>query len=436
MNICVFGLGYVGCVSLGCLAQAGHDVTGVDISAAKNSLINAGRPTIIERELEDLIATGVRGNRVRATADHVSAVRHADVSLVCVGTPGTSSGHLDMTQVERVAHDIGEGVKAHPGFHVVAIRSTVIPGTNPRVGEIIEATSGKRRGQDFAVVSHPEFLREGTAVEDFRSPPMTVIGSDSERATAVVAAMYRGNHTPVRRVPVNVAEIIKFASNSFHALKVAFANEVGNICKKLDVDSLELMNLFCEDRKLNISSSYLRPGFAYGGSCLPKDLRSLCAIANDVQLQTPLLESIAPSNDYHKRRVIDWIVTQGERRVGILGLSFKPGTDDLRNSPIAEVAQALVGKGYALRVFDRNVQLSHLRGRNKESIERQLPDIGELLAADLEQVIAECRVIVIANREAEFAGLPEKHPDRIFLDLVGVAERNVRSNGPYHGIAW
>lgn len=436
MKVCVFGLGYVGCVSIACLAEEGHDVTGVDISDAKNALINQGAPTIIEKDIDSLLMRGWDAGRVRATSDHAEAIAGADLSLICVGTPNTRAGHLDMTFVHAVATNIGEGLRDRDGFHVVAIRSTVMPGTADSVAEIIAEASGKKRGEDFEVVAHPEFLREGTAIEDFLNPALTVIGTDSERAFEVVSSLYKNIDAPIHQVDVGVAETIKFVNNSFHALKVTFANEVGNICKKLGVDSHQVMDLVCADTKLNISPVYLKPGFAYGGSCLPKDLKSLRMIAHDHYLEIPVIGAIERSNDYQKQILVDWITGLGDRDIGILGFSFKPGTDDLRNSPIVQVAETLIGKGFRLRIYDKNVHVSRLTGKNKEYIEATIPHLEQLISDRLEDVVKWCDVIVIANREEEFVNLPALYPDKTFIDLVRVLDEAPPQNGRYHGFSW
>lgn len=436
MKICVFGLGYVGCVSIGCLAKAGHQVVGVDVSKTKVDQINSGTPTIIEAGIAELIADSSNAGRIEATEDVTKALDGADASIICVGTPNDATGHLDMTFVGRVAESIGDAIKTRDGYHVVLIRSTVVPGTNRNVSDLITKRSGKSRGSDFDVVSNPEFLREGTAIEDFHNPPVTVIGTDSDLAFDVASRIYESVNAPVWRVAIDTAESIKMINNSWHALKVAFANEVGTICKSLGIDSHEVMNLFCQDDKLNLSPYYLKPGFAYGGSCLPKDLQALNTISHDNHLETPVISAIERSNTAHKDRLVQRILSSKCRRVGILGFSFKPGTDDLRNSPIVEVAETLLGKGYDLKIYDKNVHLSNLAGTNKEYIDAHIPHLSELISGELEDVLSHGEIIIIANREAEFTGLSSRCPDALIIDLVRVEDALQTHPGGYDGIAW
>jgi len=332
MNISVFGLGYVGCVSLGCLAQDGHNVIGVDISKEKVDLINHGKPTIIESRIDRIIADQFAQNKIHATNDYRKAVLETDISIVCVGTPSTDEGHLNLESIFKVTRQIGEALKGKDKFHTVVIRSTVMPGTNHRVCEIIEEESGKKRNVHFGVVSNPEFMREGSAVEDYYSAAMTVIGSESKKSLDIMKMIYGDLNAPVVVTEIKVAELIKYVNNSFHALKIAFANEVGNICKKAGIDSHRVFDIFCQDNKLNISSKYFKPGFAYGGSCLPKDLKALKTLAHDYYLKSPVIDSINQSNDIQKDIAFNMVASTGKKKIGIIGLSFKPGTDDLRYS--------------------------------------------------------------------------------------------------------
>ena len=332
MNISIFGLGYVGCVSVGCLAKNGHNVIGVDVADHKVNLINSGKPTIIEKDIDHIIAAEFNNGRISATQDYQSAVNATQVSIICVGTPSSPTGQLDLGYVYRVAEQIGEALKKKKDFHVVSIRSTVLPGTNEKVNEIIARKSGKKIDKDFAVVSNPEFLREGYAVSDFFNPPFTAIGTSSDRAFSIMQDVYKNINGQQERVDIKVAELIKYVNNTFHALKITFANEVGNICKKLNIDSHEIMDLFIKDAQLNISSAYLKPGFAYGGSCLPKDLKGLATLAHDYYLDSPVIESIERSNEAQKKLVAEMILAQNKKNIGIIGLSFKKDTDDLRYS--------------------------------------------------------------------------------------------------------
>lgn len=433
-NISIFGLGYVGCVSLGCLAKNGHKVIGVDVVQHKVDLINQGKPTIIEKDIDTIIAEGHKAGRISATTDQVEAVKNTDVSIICVGTPSTGNGHLNLDYIYNTARGIGEALREKSSFHVIAIRSTVLLGTNKKVGELIEETSGKKRNEDFAVVSNPEFLREGSAVKDYYNPPVTVLGSENEKALEIMADIYRKVDAPIEKTEVKVAEIIKYVNNSFHALKITFANEVGNICKKLDIDSHKVMDLFCKDTHLNISPYYFKPGFAYGGSCLPKDLKALNTIAHDAYLNSPVLESIERSNQNQKRTAFELITSKGKRKIGILGLSFKKGTDDLRYSPIVEVTESLLGKGYDICIFDEKVNLSNITGTNKHYIETKIPHLSKLLRQDLDEVAQHADLLVISQNDERFRDLIDKYPDKQFIDLVRVVDENRNHN--YEGIGW
>lgn len=436
MKISIFGLGYVGCVSMACLANDDDYIVGVDPSISKVDLINAGSPSIVEKDIDSLIKQAWQAGNIEATADPEAALRDADVSLICVGTPNSKAGHLDLSSIYAVAENIGAALAGAGKFHVVLIRSTVPPGTNQEVGAIIEERSGAKRGKDFEVVSNPEFLREGAAVEDFYNPPVTVIGASCERAFEIAKSVYREVNAPVRKTSIAVAETIKLVNNSFHALKVAFANEVGSICKQLGIDSHEVMDLFCQDRKLNLSAYYLKPGFAYGGSCLPKDLRALRLIAHDNYVDTPVINAIEPSNEYQKQRLVEMIADSGVRKIGILGFSFKPGTDDLRESPIVEVAEVLLGKGYELKVHDKNVHLSNLIGRNRRYINEKIPHLEKIITDDLDEVIDSSELIVVANKEPQYADLPSRYPDKNIIDLVRIADDAEKSGERYQGFCW
>ncbi len=433
-SISIFGLGYVGCVSIGCLAKNGHKVIGVDVVQHKVDLINNGKPTIIEKDIDTIIEEGHKAGRISATTDHIQAVKDTNVSIICVGTPSTGNGHLNLDYIYKTAQGIGEALKGKDSFHVIAIRSTVLLGTNEKVGRIIEEASGKKRNVDFAVVSNPEFLREGSAVKDYYNPAVTVIGSENEKALDIMADIYSKVDAPIERTDVRVAEIIKYVNNSFHALKITFANEVGNICKRMGIDSHKVMDLFCKDTHLNISPYYFKPGFAYGGSCLPKDLKALNTIAHDAYLNSPVLESIERSNQNQKRTAFELITSKGRKKVGILGLSFKKGTDDLRYSPIVEVTESLLGKGYEICIFDEKVNLSNITGTNKHYIETRIPHLSKLLKSDLQEVVESSEVLVISQNDERFRSLIDDYPDKIFIDLVRVVEepRNVN----YEGLGW
>ena len=437
MKISIFGLGYVGSVSLACLAENGHEVIGVDVNQAKVDCINRGQSPIIENGLEQLIREQRAKDRISATTDIEAAVLGTDISFICVGTPSTARGHLDLDGIMRVSRDIAGGIARKGRFHVVAIRSTVLPGTNETVTGIIETVSHKVNGKDFAVVSNPEFLREGTAVKDYLNPPYTLVGASCPQAVEMMKVVYAGVHAPVILTGIRVAELIKYVNNSFHALKIGFANEIGNICKHLNIDSRDLMDVFCRDTKLNISPNYLKPGFAYGGSCLPKDLKALCTIAHDGYLKCPVLESIDLSNEHQIDIALERILEFGKQRVGFLGLSFKEGTDDLRGSPIIGILEKLLGKGFDVRIYDKNVQLSKLVGANREFILQRIPLISRFIFDDVGDVIANSDLIVVVNDDAGFRSVLDEIPrDKIIYDLVNIPFRGRSENPNYYGIAW
>lgn len=435
MNISIFGLGYVGCVGAACLAKLGHRVIGVNHTQSKVDLINQGKPTIIEAGIEELVKEAHELGRLEATTDYIYAVKNTDVSFICVGTPSGRDGHLNLEYIYRVARQIGEGIREKDDFHIVAIRSTVLPGTNQKVGEIIAEASGKERDEGFTVVSNPEFLREGTSVQDYMNPPLTLVGTDSERAEAVFREIYKDIPADFVCTDIRVAEIMKYVNNTFHALKIVFCNEVGNICKELDIDSHKVMEIFCMDKQLNISPYYFKPGFAYGGSCLPKDSKALRTLAHDLYVDVPVINSIDSSNELQKKAAIEIIESKGQRKVGVLGLSFKEGTDDLRNSPIVDVVEILYGKGYDVRIYDRNVRLSQLTGTNADFIQAKLPHLHQVISDDLDAVCTESDVLVITNREPEFADIPDRYPNKCIVDLVRQFEE-LDYDGNYEGISW
>lgn len=428
-------MGYVGCVGAACCAKLGHHVTGVDISPHKVELINQGRPTIIEKDIEELVKCARASGRLEATCDASYAVENSEISFIAVGTPSSKEGHLNLTYIYKVAQQIGKALKNKNGFHIVAIRSTVLPGTNEKIGRMIEEASGKKRNRDFAVVSNPEFLREGTAVRDYLNPPLTLVGADNETAVEKMRALYQDIPGEFIATDIRVAEMMKYINNTYHALKIVFGNEVGNICKALDVDSHKVMEIFCKDRQLNISPYYFKPGFAYGGSCLPKDSRALRTLARDYYVDVPVINAIEESNEIQKKNAVNIIMEKGRRKIGILGLSFKAGTDDLRCSPIVDVVEVLLGKGFELRIYDKNVKLSEITGTNKDFIMAKIPHLQHFVYDDLDKVATESDVLVVTNREAEFVGLLEKYPGKIIVDLVRAWEK-VDYAGNYEGISW
>ena len=438
MRIAIFGLGYVGCVSAACFTQAGHEVIGVDVNPLKVEMLNAGRSPIIEKDVDRLIAGAVEASRLRATTDAGEAVAATDVSLICVGTPSRDNGGLDLRYIRNVANDIGRALGKCDSYHVVAVRSTVLPGTiEAEIIPLIEEASGRRVGSGFGICSNPEFLREGSAVHDFYNPPFTLIGEWDERSGETVATLYQHIDAPVERTDIRTAEMVKYVSNAFHALKITFANEIGNIAHKLGVDSHEVMRIFALDTRLNISAAYLKPGYAFGGSCLPKDLRALLYTAKHADVDVPVLQAILRSNELQARRGVEMVVRTGKKRVGILGLSFKAGTDDLRESPMVYLVETLLGKGYDIKIYDENVSLARLIGANKEYIERVIPHIASLMCTSLEEVVSHAEVLVIGNRGATFGEAIERSFNgHHVIDLVRIpAELDSVGQG-YQGICW
>ncbi|HEX6643192.1 MAG TPA: nucleotide sugar dehydrogenase [Gemmatimonadales bacterium] len=437
-SISVFGLGYVGCVSAACFAREGHTVLGVDVNPGKVEMINAGKATIVEMGIGELVADMVGAGRLTATTDVEDAVRRTAVSLVCVGTPSRPNGSLDLSYVERVCEQIGTALAGKKQRHTVVIRSTVLPGTiHELVIPALERASGKRAGTDFGVCGNPEFLREGTSIRDFYDPPFTLVGTDDEATGRAVAALYEGIEAPVHVVPVRTAEMVKYACNAFHGLKVAFANEIGNICKAAGVDSHEVMRIFCEDRKLNISPYYLRPGFAFGGSCLPKDLRAVIYKARSMDVDVPVLAATLESNRKQIEHAFDLVLATGKKRIGVLGLSFKAGTDDLRESPMVSLIEMLIGKGMQLAIYDPYVTSSRLMGANREYIEREIPHIWELMRGSTREVLEASEAVIIGNSAGEFREI-QGHlaPDQPVVDLVRAFGSRTSDGAAYQGICW
>ena len=438
MKISIFGLGYVGTVSAACLAQQGHQVIGIDVNPQKVSIINSGHSPVIEQDIGEIISQVVDSGQLRATVDAAEGVLHSDLSLICVGTPSNPNGSLDLDAVHQVCRDIGQSLVQKDTFHTIVLRSTVLPGTTEgMVIPLIEQVSQRTAGQEFDVCFNPEFLREGTSVYDFYHPPFTVIGQGGQQATETLSSLYGSLDGPLLVVPIKVAEMVKYANNAFHALKVVFANEIGSICKQQGIDSHQVMGIFCLDKKLNLSPYYLKPGFAFGGSCLPKDLRALLYHSKRLDLDLPVLESILPSNQLQVQRGYGLIERTGRKKVGFLGFSFKAGTDDLRESPLVELIEMLIGKGYQVQVYDRNVSLAHLYGANRAYIEREIPHIATLMCDSIEQVVANSDVVVIGNRAPEFAAvLKQVRPDQVVIDLVRVTKDSSMLGDHYSGIGW
>jgi len=438
VKLSIFGLGYVGSVSLGCFAALGHQVIGVDINPMKIDLINAGKSPVIEAGLDTLIAQAAQTGQISATDNVAQAIHATEVSLVCVGTPSNDNGDLNLMYVQRVCEQIGQALAQKDDYHTVVLRSTMLPGsTEEIIIPTLENASSKKAGQDFGISFNPEFLRESTAVHDFHHPPFTLIGQHTEKGATIATGLYKSIEAPLFVVPLKVAEMVKYANNAFHALKVAFANEIGNICKQQGVDSHQVMDIFCKDEKLNLSAYYLKPGFAFGGSCLPKDLRALLYHAHRLDLSIPVLESILPSNELQIKRGFEMIRQTGLKKVGVLGFSFKAGTDDLRESPLVELIETLIGKGYQVKVYDKNVSLARLHGANRAYIEREIPHIATLMCNSIDEVLADSEVIVIGNKAAEFnEALKKAKADQLVIDLVRIPEDAQQSNAQYQGICW
>ncbi|HWJ04852.1 MAG TPA: UDP-glucose/GDP-mannose dehydrogenase family protein [Steroidobacteraceae bacterium] len=440
MKISIFGLGYVGAVSMACLARDGHQVVGVDLDPLKLDLIRSGRSPIVEEGIQELTAQVVASGRVQVTDDVAAAVRETELSFICVGTPSSPNGSQDLSAVRRVSEQIGAALKDKPGYHTVVMRSTIQPGSMAEVVQAgLEATSGKKAGVDFGLGFQPEFLREGTSIKDYDNPPFTVIGTDDPRAADVLRQVFGHLDCEFVVTSIGVAEMLKYACNAFHALKITFANEIGRLARSVGVDGRDVMELVCKDTRLNISKAYLKPGFAFGGSCLPKDLRALTYVGKLNDVTTPMLGNVMGSNRAHIDHAFDLITQSGKRRIGMIGLSFKAGTDDLRESPLVTVAKRLIGEGYDLRIYDPEVNLSRLIGANKRYIEQSIPHIGSLMADDCESTIEHAEVLVVGLNDAAITTLvaARLRPDQQVVDLVGLARSStaVHADG-YAGVCW
>jgi GDP-mannose 6-dehydrogenase len=436
MNISIFGMGYVGAVCAGCLAGRGHRVVGVDVSADKVALINRGKSPIVEPGLGDLLSAGISSGLLQATTDGANAVADTELSMICVGTPSARNGDLDLTYVRAVAREIALALALKETRHTVVVRSTVLPGTVLNVVKpLLEEVSGKCAGIDFGLAVNPEFLRESTAIQDFNQPPMTVIGEFDEASGDAVAKLYEGLEAPLIRKPIEIAEMVKYSCNVWHATKITFANEIGNVAKALGVDGRQVMEVVCQDGKLNLSDYYLRPGFAFGGSCLPKDVRALNYRATQLDVEHPLLNSLMQSNQAQVRKAFELIESFGSKSVGLLGLSFKAKTDDLRESPLVELAEMLIGKGYELKIYDKNVEYARVHGANREYINRKIPHISSLLESNLDEVIDASEVLVLGLRDKSFEKLVNgSRNGRKVVDLVGYMPHE--STEEMQGICW
>jgi GDP-mannose 6-dehydrogenase len=439
LSISVFGLGYVGSVTAACFASMGHRVTGVDVSAAKVEMMNAGRAPIIEGRMSELVQEGHRAGRLQATTDASLAIRNSEVAFVCVGTPSLRGGKLDLTHIEQVAREIGEALREKRSPVTIVLRSTVLPGTTESAFiPVLESISGRKVGDNYDVCYNPEFLREGTAVSDFLQPPYTVLGSQAAEDLVTLRELYRPTPARIFETNIAVAEMVKYVSNTFHALKVGFANEIGTLCKHLEVDAEMVTRIFTSDTKLNISSAYLSPGFAFGGSCLPKDLRALTSRAKELDLRLPLLQSILESNAEHIDRAVDAVLSSNKRKVGMLGLSFKSGTDDLRESPQVQLVKRLLGEGCQVRIWDEDVSMGRIAGSNRQYIEEVIPHIGSLLSTNLEEVVRTAEVVVVGRRSIDQQRLSSYlTAQQVVIDLVNLeSSRRPGGGASCQGVCW
>ena len=436
-SISLFGLGYVGSVSAACFAHMGHKVTGVDISKTKVEMLDSGRTPIIEARMEDLVVEANKSCRLHATTDSIAAVLASDISFVCVGTPSLRSGKLDLSHVEKVSREIGSALKQKSTFHTVVLRSTVLPGTTETLMiPAIEQASGKKCGVDFAACYNPEFMREGSAVADFLQPPYTIFGSQNPEHLAPLRELYKDVPATVFETSIRVAEMVKYVSNLYHAVKVGFANEVGTLCKHLGVESDQVTKIFMSDTKLNISSAYLAPGFAFGGSCLPKDLRAITHRAKELDLDLPMLDSLMLSNAQHIDRGVEAVLRTGKRKIAMLGLSFKAGTDDLRESPQVQLIKRLLGEGCQIKIWDRDVSLARLAGSNRQYIEEVIPHIGSLLSADMPEVVRDSEVVIVGTKIEKSDLTQLLTPAQIVIDLVNLDPARRPQAASYEGICW
>jgi GDP-mannose 6-dehydrogenase len=438
MRISIFGLGYVGAVSMACLARDGHEVVGVDLDPLKLELIRSGRSPIVEEGIQDLTAEVVRSGRVTVTDDVAAAVRATELSFICVGTPSSANGSQDLSAVRRVSEQIGAALADKPDYHTVIMRSTIQPGSMGSVVQAgLESASGRRANVHFGLGFQPEFLREGSSIKDYDNPPFTVIGTEDPRAADVLSGIF--GHLPCEFIvtSIGVAEMLKYACNAFHAVKITFANEIGRLSRSAGIDGRSVMELVCKDKRLNISPAYLKPGFAFGGSCLPKDLRALTYLGKQNDVTTPMLGNVIGSNRAHIDHALDLVMQSGKRRIGMIGLSFKPGTDDLRESPLVAVAERLIGKGYDLRIYDPEVNLSRLLGANKRYIEQSIPHIGSLMSSDLVAVVDHADVVIVgqAGPDTLQALAARSRPGQAIVDLVGLPP-NEAVAAAAQGVCW
>lgn len=438
MKISIFGLGYVGAVSCGCLPQLGHHVIGVDTNPLKVQMINAGQSPVVEEGINELIDAAVKGGRLRATEDLEHAVLNTDVSLISVATPSNPNYTPDLSAVEGVVRSIGAALRRKQGAHTLVLRSTVPPGTTEeRILPILLESSGRRIGEGLSLVFNPEFLREGSSVKDFHQPPQTVVGSFDEAGYVAMEQMYAGLPGAFVRTSPQVAESVKYLCNVFHALKIVFANEAGSVLKTYGLDSREVMKIFCQDTQLNISAAYMRPGFAFGGSCLPKEVKGFITLARERDVQIPALGGLLDSNELHIKRAYDLVARDGRKRVALFGLAFKPGTDDMRDSPLVALAEKLLGKGFELAIYDKFVKISRLLGKNKDFIEREIPHLDKLLHEDEQAVLKDAEVIVVGHADAQVRqAIARSAAGKRIVDLSGYADLREIAGAHYEGICW
>jgi len=438
VNISIFGLGYVGAVSLACLARDGHRVTGVDVDESKLAQIAAGKTPVVEEGMIELMAQVAASGRVSVTTDARQALHSSEVSFICVGTPSAPNGSQDQSALLRLARELGAALRDKQAPHVFVFRSTVVPGTVEDVlRPVLEEASGKKDGVDFHVCFQPEFLREGSSIRDYDRPPFTIVGANAPAPVEALRKLFGHLPCELHATSIRAAETVKYCCNNFHALKITFANETARLCEALGVDPFAVMDLVCKDTQLNLSRAYLKPGFAFGGSCLPKDLRATLYLARTRDVELPMLGGILPSNRAHLDRAIQKVLASGKRKIGMIGLAFKSGTDDLRESPLVLLAEQLIGKGLSLLVYDPEVHLSNLLGANRRFIEQHVPHLGALLRHDLESVVAGSELLVVGlNDPTTLEGL-KRHvrPEHIVLDLVNIADR-AGVAGQYAGLSW
>ncbi|MCB1948991.1 nucleotide sugar dehydrogenase [Nitrosomonas sp.] len=438
MDISVFGLGYVGAVSLACLAKEGHNVTGVDIDSTKLALIKAGKSPVIETGMPELVQEVVASGRIKLTESTQEAISQTQLSFVCVGTPSQPNGNQDQTAVLRLTEQLGEALKSKKDHHIIVFRSTLLPGTviNTLI-PLLEKFSGKTNGVDFDVCFQPEFLREGSSIKDYYKPPFTIIGLSSKQPQAVFEQLFSNLPAEIIYTDIATAETMKYFCNIFHALKITFANEVARLCESIKVDPHAVMELICKDKQLNISSAYMKPGFSFGGSCLPKDLRAINYIAKQNDVDIPMLKAVLPSNRVHLDCALHKITQSGLKKIGFIGLSFKTGTDDLRESPLVDLAEKLIGKGYTLKIYDPEVNISKLIGANKHFIETSIPHIGSLMTTDYDNLLSTSEIIVVGISDSDLVTtlIKSSRKEQIILDLVNIKERD-KLSASYMGICW